>query len=288
MPGKGQINPSKKVIAPCLECGEPFASWKTQPLKYCSKACYATAMAKRRQTVQCPGCGSAFTCHLSWPRKFCSRKCSGIANVRNIQSFTPTGYDTNCEQCGSSFRATKATRGRFCSLRCYGAWTSIHIRGQSHPKHGQTQPPRQLKRVTVTCRNCGNSFLDTPVHGERRITCSRACLGQYVSKTGRNAGQNSPVWRGGHQPTYGPSWRKSQRLARERDKTCRRCGKPPTPGRALDVHHIVPFRTFGVERHSEANVLANLVALCRRCHSLTEWEIVRGHISDFLPVALPA
>lgn len=45
------------------------------------------------------------------------------------------------------------------------------------------------------------------------------------------------------------------------DGVCRGCGKTPTAnGRALDVHHIEPFRFSG------DNSLDNLVALCRSCH----------------------
>ncbi|MGH2813330.1 MAG: HNH endonuclease signature motif containing protein [Actinomycetota bacterium] len=48
---------------------------------------------------------------------------------------------------------------------------------------------------------------------------------------------------------------------RQRDEVCRSCGKTPEEnGRALDVHHISPYRYSG--DHS----LENLVALCRSCH----------------------
>lgn len=63
------------------------------------------------------------------------------------------------------------------------------------------------------------------------------------------------------------------RAARARDKVCQRCGKTPKEaGKALDVHHLVPFRQFGLARHAEANRIENLIALCNPCHLLTEWE----------------
>ena len=46
-------------------------------------------------------------------------------------------------------------------------------------------------------------------------------------------------------------------------------------GRSHDVHHLVPFRSFGYvpgvnENYKLANELANLVTLCRACHRRVE------------------
>ena len=38
----------------------------------------------------------------------------------------------------------------------------------------------------------------------------------------------------------------------------------------IHVHHIIPFRRFGVENHKEANKIPNLICLCREHHA--EWE----------------
>jgi 5-methylcytosine-specific restriction endonuclease McrA len=87
------------------------------------------------------------------------------------------------------------------------------------------------------------------------------------------SGEDAANWRGGYLPYYGGSWRRARRQARERDGCCQDCGMTPSDlGRALDVHHLVPFKTFGVERHREANDLANLVTLCPTCHIRREWE----------------
>ncbi|MGD9889689.1 MAG: HNH endonuclease [Dehalococcoidia bacterium] len=80
------------------------------------------------------------------------------------------------------------------------------------------------------------------------------------------------AWRGGSQEYYGPSWRAAKRATRKRDGVCQKCGiSSKELGHALDVHHLVSFRSFGVERHEEANQLDNLIALCRTCHAFTEW-----------------
>jgi len=40
----------------------------------------------------------------------------------------------------------------------------------------------------------------------------------------------------------------------------------------LDVHHIVPFREFGLENYKKANRLENLISLCHSCHLKSEYE----------------
>jgi predicted HNH restriction endonuclease len=40
-------------------------------------------------------------------------------------------------------------------------------------------------------------------------------------------------------------------------------------GYSLDVHHIVPFRTFKGDWR-KANELSNLITLCRNCHRKAE------------------
>ncbi len=67
---------------------------------------------------------------------------------------------------------------------------------------------------------------------------------------------------------YGPNWPSQRDQTRVRDQyRCQNCGAPEQ-GRAHDVHHKIPFRTFNSYR--QANQLANLVTLCRPCHRRAE------------------
>lgn len=76
----------------------------------------------------------------------------------------------------------------------------------------------------------------------------------------------SPNWRGGYAPYYGPNWREQARQARKRDGyTCQDCGKVQHRP-ALDVHHLVARQEFGAD-YVAANELANLITLCKSCHS---------------------
>lgn len=70
------------------------------------------------------------------------------------------------------------------------------------------------------------------------------------------------------QNDYGPRWEQIRKLVRARDRgKCQNCGRLED-GRAHDVHHKIPFRSFA--SHEQANVLENLVTLCSICHGLAE------------------
>jgi DEAD/DEAH box helicase domain-containing protein len=74
---------------------------------------------------------------------------------------------------------------------------------------------------------------------------------------------------------YGPNWDGQRAAARVRDGyRCRQCGRAETD-RQHDVHHLIPFRSFGYvrglnEHYLQANALENLLTLCRNCHLRTE------------------
>ena len=75
---------------------------------------------------------------------------------------------------------------------------------------------------------------------------------------------------------YGPNWQEQRQRVRTRDHyRCTQCGAHEPPGRQHDVHHLVPFRTFGYvagfnENYRTANRLENLVLVCRTCHRRLE------------------
>ena len=75
---------------------------------------------------------------------------------------------------------------------------------------------------------------------------------------------------------YGPNWPAQRDAARARDGyRCRHCGAPEREGRQHDVHHIVPFHTFGYvpgvnDLYRLANRPENLITLCPACHRRAE------------------
>jgi predicted DNA-binding protein YlxM (UPF0122 family) len=89
------------------------------------------------------------------------------------------------------------------------------------------------------------------------------------------SGENNPNWKEGHIPShYGGDWGVQRKKARERDNhTCQRCGKTKEDiGRAISVHHKVPYRNF--DDAQKANKLDNLICLCDTCHPQVEkWPV---------------
>lgn len=252
----------------------------------------------------CRVCGNSFT-HQRWrPRKFCSRSCANKINVKNLGAFYGAKQiSLTCEQCGKEFTrnlsAIAQTTKHFCSRECFAE----SMRGSSKPVINST--PNKNPRVEVICERCGKPFLayhSRLKRGESKFCsrecrqnretkhcthcgkpyqvimcesdasrfCSKKCRFRWMSENQRGA--NNPAWRGGAIEYYGDSWDAQRKRALERDDyTCQRCGKPRHKlGKNPDVHHIIPFRDFGVERHLEANDLNNLVSLCPICHRKSE------------------
>ncbi|HAJ37246.1 MAG TPA: ATP-dependent helicase [Chloroflexi bacterium] len=75
---------------------------------------------------------------------------------------------------------------------------------------------------------------------------------------------------------YGPNWQTQRAAVRARDHyRCSVCGAAEAPGREHDVHHKIPFRTFGYvpglnDFYLLANRLENLMLVCRACHRRLE------------------
>jgi DEAD/DEAH box helicase domain-containing protein len=75
---------------------------------------------------------------------------------------------------------------------------------------------------------------------------------------------------------YGPEWPDIRKAMLERDGyRCRICGQPALPERPLEVHHLMPLRSFMAQyARSMALKLAhtpeNLVSLCSVCHKTVE------------------
>ena len=88
-----------------------------------------------------------------------------------------------------------------------------------------------------------------------------------VRRPGVPGGERHPDWKGGVGSYYGKSWPKQRPKVIDRDGgECVICGDSDD----VHVHHIIPFRKFGIENHEQANQLDNLVCLCQSHHR--RWE----------------
>jgi hypothetical protein len=159
----------------------------------------------------------------------------------------------------------------FCNKHCYGVWQSKALVGHDHPRFAS---------IEIPCGACGKILLRQPNQVKRGAHqfCNNACMGAWHSK--HRSGVNSHFWRGGPKKgktNYGPNWSAQRAACRKRDgKKCQHCGKSRfRTRRALDVHHIIPFRLFCYkpgenENYIQANDLTNLICLCIPCHRRAE------------------
>lgn len=175
-----------------------------------------------------------------------------------------------CAQCGRSFLPDKS-HSRYCSMRCFG--------------------DAQMRRVDVTCQQCGIVFAVHPrtvARGAGKF-CSRPCRYEwmrtppnkecqvcgapiaqrphdrwevkYCSWACRKAGmrgESHPAWKGGNHSYRGDQWDTIRERILERDRrACQHCGNMDD----LTVHHIQPWA------ETRDNSPSNLITLCRSCHS---------------------
>lgn len=180
------------------------------------------------------------------------------------------GRDSTCAHCGATFYRSPSNRiRRGTNEYCGRACMAVAFIGRSGERS-----PRWKGRETHDCLSCSAPVTRPPWSWNKRALtfCNTQCFGDWKARNW--TGERNPSWAGGRTPYYGASWNRQQRAARRRDGyRCQRCDISQSElDRALDVHHLRPFRLFGVERHEEANALDNLVSLCRTCHPVAEKE----------------
>lgn len=212
----------------------------------------------------CPNCNKEYI--LSKPsskQKYCSAKCAFKGRVRPKNPLKKE--QITCVVCGKSFEAWAYRQSKCCSKKC-----------ASSLSFGVPKPTRRRPDsfITKNCTICGKPYTIHKIFIKKRISnyCSSDCRAKFFSETRR--GINNPNFvHGNPQYDYGDDWLKQSRKAKKRDDhTCQICGYKSGGNRYLDVHHIVPFVKFGIERYKEANHLTNLISLCRPCHAKVEKE----------------
>lgn len=300
----------------CHWCNKPherLPSWlatvKTGRF-FCCNECKRAWETRDRKAVHCHGCGIGFTVTPSKFRLnkhfFCSMKCRDLSvdvtchhcgktierkahSIRKSNSGRffcsreckwawgkTTKTTVERKECGKVFERYKHHADRhehqFCGMNCMGIWGGRQRRGENHPQW-------RADKKTVGCDTCGNVFTksDSQFARDKHHFCSNTCYAKW--KATNMAGELNPAWKGGVSRYYGPNWNRQARAARKRDGyKCRHCGKAQKKkGRALDVHHITPFRTFDYiygenDFYIQANDLNNLISLCQHCHKKAEWQ----------------
>lgn len=259
----------------CKHCGKPFQSHHKDG-KFCSWSCSVTwrnlfgDLQKPKVYSTCLLCGERFRTELNKIRRgiarYCSRSCYNKA--RKIGMAKRLKFFLSKEELGKLYLDEKLSYKQIAK-KTGVAYTTIEkwVKRFGFPRRDISTATKLamrkfVKRVPVKCNYCGKILYRWPkfVSLHKYSFCSRRCFDLGWR------GKNNPAWRGGHQPNYGPNWKKQKRKALERDNyICQICDAQNN-GKRLDVHHIVSFRDFGLEKYEEANRLENLVTLCHSHH----------------------
>jgi 5-methylcytosine-specific restriction endonuclease McrA len=164
-----------------------------------------------------------------------------------------------CKFCGGRLSGRQKI---WCNKRCRDRW-AFKVRDQR-----------------FVCPTCERIVLISAQALRRQKFCTRSCARAAYNRAFFRGARNGR-WRGGKVLSYGVRWKLLKEELRSRDQVCQRCGKTPEQnGRALDVHHLNPYR------FSADNSLDNLVALCRSCHMRSEDYGRRGNARFAGPVQL--
>lgn len=273
------------VTVPCDYCGKPLSRtpYRINRNKhhFCNRQCkgiWRSEHAVGKQAVHCDWCGKPLEKYPSLirERNYCNLHCYGLwlkeyKNGANNSNWKGGPITVQCDWCGAPLERQLSWlyERNFCDSQCYANWRSKNLRGDKHPawKGGP---------AIVQCAWCGEPLERWRCLCDQRahFFCNWTCAGKWQSR--HNTGKDNPNWGGGRIKYYGPNWRGQRIRAHQRDKICQRCGKAPEEnGQALDVHHVVPFRTFGYipdenDNYLQANDLENLQCLCLHCHHIVE------------------
>jgi hypothetical protein len=168
------------------------------------------------------------------------------------------GEEVECEWCGEDLvrQKSRAKTHCFCDHECHGEWKSENHTGKDNHIY---------KRVDLVCDQCGNEFSKPPSTVFERNFCSDDCRTTYMNSD-KWCGENSPVWKGGSS-VYSTGWAKRRKQVRK--DRCEDCGMSNNEhleeyDRKLEVHHIIPRRTF--DDNEKADRDENLMTLCIPCH----------------------
>lgn len=277
------------ILCDCLVCGKQFTGSKHKSNKFCSTSCYRTPQGKaltkngkeKSKKGDCTHCGkSVFDCKGSGSVIFCNRDCYDAHRVKVWES-----RSVDCVGCGRKISGAGISTGshvrKYCSIEC------------------RTNHKKPEVKACISCgvlfsaikfMKNGDSFRYARVTDQK--TCTRDCLAEFFRKdTDRKikiskafTGEKHPAWVGGsHNGSYrGADWRKIAESAREKaGRCCEHCGKTEHEnGRKLDVNHIVPFHQH--KNKSDANKPSNLEALCRSCHTKTDYLWKKNNSVQFV------
>jgi len=205
--------------------------------------------------TECPECGRSDFVNRAGMKKHYGRKHEGSI----------AGVELLCDHCEEPFRKKEShiSETNFCCFECNSEWLSENITGEDTNLWNGG-------KVEVECDWCGKFFDRKPSHVREKKFCSRECHANWESEN--QTGQDNPAWNGGHdiyrslRSQLPKKWEEVRKARRRVDGyECQMCGDTAAEvGRKLDVHHIVPLLSGGL------NEAWNLITLCLTCHQKAE------------------
>lgn len=283
---------SKKKQNTCEVCGKSYLATDQRNIRFCSRKCWRIGCAHQPKTSTCEVCKTDFTQPQTHNRKTCGKKCANILTGQT--QLTTTSY--TCQQCGMAFTDKACRNRKFCSKQCADAspkekWGQIGVKfceccqkpfeipvnakAASRQRFCSRKCFSEYKRnqhAPNVCKNCGREFHVIPSQ-KARPYCSPSCYIEYKTT-------HIPQ-RSGDVSLYGLNWYEQRENRRHIDNyRCQHCGVHEGDlSYQLHVHHVVPFREFGIERYEDANQLSNLVSLCSTCHKRLEHKQDIAHLA---------
>jgi len=267
-----------KIIHSCLTCGKAISEKGIKKAgklgrKFCSKECHSNGRllttANKRFDRQCRFCLSIFQTTPSKSRIYCSKECN-LASMDKARA----EHARNCSFCFVYFTPIKLVKGVALGNKIDRDQYCSHLCSRQS----------KMKHYDVSCKKC--SVIFTPVRKVNGIWlpyrqlryCSEQCallsVSDSIKKRTYLSSDSHPNWVGGTHRLggRGSGWHKIAEKCRElHGRKCKRCGMAEEEnGRRLDVNHIIPFHQH--KNKTQANKQSNLEALCRSCHTKTDWE----------------
>ena len=254
----------------CSYCGDEYGSQPALNSHLGHKHADET-----RVTVACDYCGEEKTVIPSIAEQqenhFCGNECKGKYRSKSDEWCGENHHRYNrvsveCSYCGANMERMPCRIKDYENMYCNNECRTKHLR-ESGMREGKNNPV--YNSVSLECVQCGDDFtVPVSIAEQGRKCCSKECGYEYKSETYR--GENNWNYKGYAKATYGDRWQEVRNEVRKRDDyECQDCGvKENALDRELDVHHIIPLRTF--DTPEQANKLDNLLSLCQSCHS--KWE----------------
>ena len=279
----------------CYFCNSLFIPHYSWHKRFCSKNCREKYWAKKKKENQwkpfhgifkkCEYCNTKYK-PIRDSQKYCSVKCSNKMHPPPPNRLIPK-YWTNKKWLKQNYFKPQISISQLskqigCSRITIAKWLkrlelkslpkSIVQKGNKNPFYRKKHSKKTKKKLkgprphTAGANNHSwtggmNKCIDCEkqLNGYKAKRCEKCSFAYYIGKNNQN-------WKGGKEPYYGPDWQSHQKQARKRDNnTCQDCGLYQIKPR-LHVHHKIPFRYFRLEKHQEANNLANLITVYVPCH----------------------